>query len=92
MKQKQKKNRVEIIEASLSKNNTTVHIEFSISNSNIKIGDKRWVSEDNAIYFVQNGMAKIVDKNYEMYRANSFNAYKKYSFKDSFNYSMREVI
>jgi len=65
MKKKEKNTRKQVIEASLSKNRTTVKVEFLQDKSGIKKGDFKWVSEDSAILFVENGLAKITDKDYE---------------------------
>jgi len=65
MKKKEKKTREQVIEASLSKNRTTVRVEFLQDKTGISKGEYKWVSEDNAILFVENGLAKISDKDYE---------------------------
>jgi len=63
-KTKKKKTRDELIEASLKNNRTTVKIK-ALKDKHMKEGAYYWVSEDAARSFVENGKAKIEDKDYE---------------------------
>jgi len=62
---KKKKTQSQVIEASLSKNRTTVKITALKGAKILKEGHQYWPSEDDAIKFVENGWAKITDTDYE---------------------------